>query len=71
MEHDKIIESIYQSNSGIKEHFILKILGLKSGTFFYMGIREDSRGKSLEPIILIMDELFTQAEKYGFLNYVF
>jgi anti-anti-sigma regulatory factor len=71
MEYDSKIESIYQSNSEIKKHFNLKVLEVNGKPFFYLGIREDSSGKALEPIIVILDDVFTQAAKNGFMNFVF
>jgi anti-anti-sigma regulatory factor len=67
----EIIKTIFDSNPEIKKHFILNILELKKGRFFYMGLREDSTGKNLESIIPVIDDIFTQIDKYQFKNVAF
>ena len=71
MTNEEIINEIFESDPEIKKHFVLKILELKKGRFFYMGLREDSTGKALEPIISVLDNVFTQIDKHQFKNVAF
>ncbi|SIR50422.1 STAS domain-containing protein [Pontibacter lucknowensis] len=70
MNDEEIVKSIFESNSEFSKHFILNVLNLKKGKFFYLGLREDSTGKDLESIISEIDGVFEQIDKYGFKNVV-
>ncbi|KAA3439752.1 STAS domain-containing protein [Rufibacter hautae] len=48
------IDSVFDSNPEFRNHFILKCLSLKSDDFLYVSLKEDSNGKDLESIILIL-----------------
>ena len=65
------IDLILDSNPRFKNHFILKLLHFKREEFLFIALTEESSGKDLESIIVLLGELFDNIEELKVKNIAF